>query len=476
MTALVNIAVWQSPGDTSALRLLDAAQYLRHQLQRVGHEVKVSKNRLLFDAVNVVLGAERGFDPGLRASYAVVLANLVQLDDPDRPADPWYVQLLADTAVIDYDPANVAVFRPSGQGARLLRFGAVPVAAPQVARTHDLLVLGDGPMATMALGIADGLGLDVVRPECEVYGPERDELLASCRAVLLTQATPRGHIDHALVARALSLGTAVLAQLPGSGFVDQPVVESVQWVEGSTLAPMLAQLRSDGFAHWTAEAVARFAGFDPLEDAVAVGDLLDQVARSLPARERRLVRQIHIGSGRAYMPGWFNVDIDAATRPDAVLDLSQPLHWPLDVDSPTTGPMRLEAGEVQHIYANNVLEHVGDLPTLMTNCLDLLAVGGELVVAVPYEHSNAAWQDPTHVRAMNEGSWLYYTAWFWYLGWLEHRFSVRAFEYLTDEHQPAPQAEASQMRVEFVKVPTTAEERMIARTMRSDFGMPDLVA
>ncbi len=235
-------------------------------------------------------------------------------------------------------------------------------------------------------------------------------------------------------------------------------------------------MRSDGFAHWAAEAVARVAGIDPLEDAVAVGDLLDQVARSLPARERRLVRQIHIGSGRAYMPGWFNVDIDAATRPDAVLDLSQPLHWPLDVDSPTTGPMRLEAGEVQHIYANNVLEHVGDLPTLMTNCLDLLAVGGELVVAVPYEHSNAAWQDPTHVRAMNEGSWLYYTAWFWYLGWLEHRFSVRAFEYLTDEHQPAPQAEASQMRVEFVKVPTTAEERMIARTMRSDFGMPDLVA
>ena len=51
-------------------------------------------------------------------------------------------------------------------------------------------------------------------------------------------------------------------------------------------------------------------------------------------------------------------------------------------------------------------------------------------VEVPYEGAPTAWQDPTHVRAMNENSWLYYTDWFWYLGWFEHRFAVASSSFL----------------------------------------------
>jgi hypothetical protein len=36
--------------------------------------------------------------------------------------------------------------------------------------------------------------------------------------------------------------------------------------------------------------------------------------------------------------------------------------------------------------------------------------------------SYGAWQDPTHIRAFNERSWLYYTDWFWYMGWSDARF------------------------------------------------------
>ena len=54
--------------------------------------------------------------------------------------------------------------------------------------------------------------------------------------------------------------------------------------------------------------------------------------------------------------------------------------------------------------------------------LALLKDGGRFEIEVPYERALTAWQDPTHVRAMNEKSWLYYTDWFWYLGWFEHRF------------------------------------------------------
>jgi len=43
----------------------------------------------------------------------------------------------------------------------------------------------------------------------------------------------------------------------------------------------------------------------------------------------------------------------------------------------------------------------------MTNCLKLLRVGGVFKILVPYDLSYGAWQDPTHIRAFNERSWLY---------------------------------------------------------------------
>jgi predicted SAM-dependent methyltransferase len=48
--------------------------------------------------------------------------------------------------------------------------------------------------------------------------------------------------------------------------------------------------------------------------------------------------------------------------------------------------------------ANDVLEHLPDLRTAMTSCLELLREGGRLHVRVPYDLSHGAWQDPTHVR------------------------------------------------------------------------------
>jgi hypothetical protein len=48
---------------------------------------------------------------------------------------------------------------------------------------------------------------------------------------------------------------------------------------------------------------------------------------------------------------------------------------------------------------------------------------------VPYDLSYGAWQDPTHVRAFNEKSWLYYTDWYWYLGWKD-RFHLKEIQYI----------------------------------------------
>jgi SAM-dependent methyltransferase len=125
---------------------------------------------------------------------------------------------------------------------------------------------------------------------------------------------------------------------------------------------------------------------------------------------------------------------------------------------------------MEEIVASNVLEHVADLPALMSNLLELLREGGRLQVEVPYEGALTAWQDPTHVRAMNENSWVYYTGWFWYLGWFEHRFELTEFGWLDERLQPCAKPQAEFMRAEMRKVRTTAAERTWARTMDPAFG------
>jgi SAM-dependent methyltransferase len=91
------------------------------------------------------------------------------------------------------------------------------------------------------------------------------------------------------------------------------------------------------------------------------------------------------------------------------------------------GEIKVEQGMFTKIIANDVLEHIPDLVKAMTNCKDLLVEGGEFHIHVPYDLSLGAWQDPTHVRAFNENSWLYYTDWHWYLGWKD-KFVVKELQ------------------------------------------------
>jgi SAM-dependent methyltransferase len=133
----------------------------------------------------------------------------------------------------------------------------------------------------------------------------------------------------------------------------------------------------------------------------------------------------------------------------------------------------LEEGTIEAVYANNVLEHVPDLPCLMTNLLGLLKVGGDVEIEVPYEKALTAWQDPTHLRAMNENSWIYYTEWFWYLGWFEYRFELVESFWLDSTLRPCEKASACFMRVKLRKIETSESDRTMARTAQSDLRLPE---
>jgi len=142
-------------------------------------------------------------------------------------------------------------------------------------------------------------------------------------------------------------------------------------------------------------------------------------------------RKINLGSGKDFRPDYLNIDIDEYWGPDIIADVSGdfPRGGRALYATSRFGEIEIAHGGFDEIICRDVLEHVPDLVRTMTNCLNLLRVGGVFDILVPYDLSYGAWQDPTHIRAFNERSWLYYTDWFWYLNWSTHRFVMTGLSF-----------------------------------------------
>jgi SAM-dependent methyltransferase len=479
----VHLCVQQPSGYVHSLGLLDQARYFRYQFTRLGAKVTIAKNRLRHDAVNFVFGAHLGFEAAQRERQAVIVVNLEQLGDGGAQVSDAYRQLLASSAVVDYDAANRPAYSKHPDDVPLVPLLHAPYLAPASPlpleqRPIDLLFFGSlNERRVRWLDRVRAAGRTVKVLDTALYGAERDAWIMKSKAVLNAHFYESSRFEQARVAHCLSLGTPVISERTPRTRPHAAFEDCVFWLEGDQLEQFFSEDFDTPAFHELGRAVlARFAEFDPIE---AYADLLAFAAGFARAHAERKPAtpwqptRINLGSGKDYKSGWLNLDVLDRTHPDLLLDLAGDIALPHEAISSTAGPVRLAAGSVSLINANNVLEHVPDLPALMTNCLALLADGGEFHIEVPYERAPTAWQDPTHVRAMNENSWLYYTDWFWYLGWFEHRFAIDSSAYLDMQLKPCAKDVGAFMRLVLRKVATTDAERTTARTMQSDLRLPD---
>ncbi|MBX3606928.1 MAG: hypothetical protein KF788_16745 [Piscinibacter sp.] len=479
----IHLCVVQPAGYVHSLGLVDQARYFRWQFRRLGASVSLAKNRLRHDAVNFVFGAHLGFDAAQCRRHACIFVNLEQLGEGGASVSPEYLRLLANSAVVDYDASNLAAYAQDPLDVPVVPLLHAPYLKPEQSvplelRPIDLLFIGSMNERRRAwLDRIEAFGLNVAVFESALYGAERDQFIAQSKAVLNCHFYESSRFEQARVAHCLSLGTPVISERTALTNPPEAFEDSVLWLQGEELEQFFGEdFGTPAFYEASYAALQRFEAADPID---AYADLLAFAGGFVGAHHERrpsepwAPERINLGSGKDYQAGWLNLDVLARAEPDLLLDLSQPLDFPLVRHAATVGPVRLEAGSVQTINANNVLEHVADLPTLMGNCLALLKDGGEFHIEVPYEHAATAWQDPTHLRAMNENSWLYYTEWFWYLGWFEHRFAVQASTYLDLKLQSCGREQAAFMRLVLVKQETTLAERTAARTMQAGLRLPD---
>lgn len=182
----------------------------------------------------------------------------------------------------------------------------------------------------------------------------------------------------------------------------------------------------------------------------------------------RVPSTLHVGSGKKWVTEWLNLDVEPRWQPDVVYDLNQPLPAGGQVTLPSArfGDITLGEGVFEAIVAQDVLEHVRDLTTAMTTMLHWLRPGGVLQAAVPYELSLGAWCDPTHVRAFNERSFVYYCEWSWYLGWRTHHFRTQKLEFVPTEYGRELLA-AGMAQDEVVRTPRAIEQMYVELVKQS---------
>jgi len=332
-----------------------------------------------------------------------------------------YIRLLRRFVVWDYSAANAE---------SLSRMISRPVHYLKMFYVGELTRIGDAPIQDIdvlffgsfnerrqrALAELKSRGL-VLEAVFGVYGEQLDQLISRAKVILNLHFYENGHLEMIRIFDLLANGKAVCSELNPNALIDEDLIGAFAATPYEGLADAAETLVRDP----EVRAAQASAGFRIFRQRQATTILSEALAMSeLP----RLPSEIVIGSGKMYDSRVLNVDIDRRWHPDIVADISDPGLFDSEFVSRRHGAVRLVRGWFDNIVASHVLEHIPDLVQAMTNCLNLLTEGGTFRIVVPYDLSYGAWQDPTHVHAFNERSWLYYCEWYWYLSWEKARFDL----------------------------------------------------
>jgi SAM-dependent methyltransferase len=478
-----NVCIVRPPRYRPSEAFREVAEALHFALLRLGRRSVITENQWSDGRRPIVL-APHLLGPDAMGSLPAdaVLYNFEQLTPELLERFPHYRHALQAFEVWDYAAENIERFVSLGLKGepRLLPVAYVPEwTRIERAEAQDIDVLFYGSVNDRRREILQELGdagLEVA-VQLGVYGPHRDGLIARAKLVLNAHFHEAQVFEMPRVGYLLANGVPVVAELGARTRIDPALRDAVRAVPRAALADACVELAYDAAAR--AELGKRaFRSFSamPLEPLLA-----PLVGASATTSDRVYPCALNVGSGKDWRADRLNLDIEPRWHPDVVLDLARPIAFPLEVDTERLGPVALCEGMYERISANDVLEHIPDLQAAMTNCLRLLKLGGELEVKVPYDLSYGAWQDPTHVRAFNERSFLYYTDWFWYLGWTDHRFDLVALDYGYSELGERLRAEGvepaeiartpravDELRVRLRKRGTTEDERADALARRGE--------
>ena len=124
--------------------------------------------------------------------------------------------------------------------------------------------------------------------------------------------------------------------------------------------------------------------------------------------------KLNIACGKNKKPGFLGVDIWEGA--DIVVNLEK-FPWPFETSS------------VDKIFCSHYIEHTPDLISFANELHRIMKVGAKAEIIAPYYSSIRAWQDPTHLRAISENTFLYFNKKWREINRLDHYQVVADFDF-----------------------------------------------
>lgn len=399
---------------------------LFYSFERLGFKVENLTNSLNPQSVNILFGT--CLVPAIHENLPSnsIIFNLEQITSPScRWHNSKYTKDLNSYTVWDYSHRNVQYMQKTLGlvDAVHVPLGYVPEMT-RLSRTfpQDIDVLFYGTINERRKTILDelavsGASLGILQSG---YGVERDHAIARSRIVLNVHHYVPATLELPRLGYLWANSRTVVSELRPETEMFEGLEKACAYVPYENIVSAVTSLLRSK-ASRTQQAEAGFAAFSQRKQE----DLLEALVgrKNFSAAGRRVPQHLHVGSGKDFRSECINIDINERMNPDIVLDVSRPLDHAAFHKTKRFGDIRLMPGSYKRITAFEVIEHVRDVPQTMRNFLDLLSDGGELELSVPYDLSLGAWQDPTHIHAFNEMSWIYYCEEAWRLGWRENRFA-----------------------------------------------------
>jgi hypothetical protein len=103
-----------------------------------------------------------------------------------------------------------------------------------------------------------------------------------------------------------------------------------------------------------------------------------------------------LACGQNKQDGFIGIDVQKIDGVDMVFDLEE-YPWPIEDDC------------AEELFCSHFVEHTRDLCAFMDEAWRICRDGATVTLVHPYYTSIRAWQDPTHLRAINEVTWYYFS-------------------------------------------------------------------
>lgn len=417
----------------------DVALPLRHALARLGYQVEIRTGETNPLCANIILGAGLAAQRRVMLPAKSILFNLDQYWNREEAVlPPLLAGLFKEHMVWDFSPRNIAWLEAAAAvKARHMPLGYTPEMT-RLKRDYpqDIDLLFYGTLTKRRKSAIDALARTSLKVAATSndYDRNRDFLIARSKAVLNIHAEGPATLELPRLGYLWANEKPVICELHEGDETFAGLEDACVYCDYDALLPTALTLLKKGGLEQQGE--KGFAAFSRREQAAYLKEALGGKVFTTghgQSSVQPLPDKINAGSGADFRLDCLNVDIEARKNPDLVLDLSLPLDPQTRYETLRFGEIQLQPGSFSHITALEVLEHIRDLPQMMRNFLDLLKDGGELEISVPYDLSQGAWQDPTHVRAFNERSWIYYCDWAGYLGWRDFRFARKNISYILNK-------------------------------------------